>query len=68
MKNCLNNKLFLLQILMLLKLLMNQQLLRLKLLNKKLAKAIESEDFEQAAKLRDELKDLPPRPAEPAKK
>ena len=41
---------------------------RLKLLNKKLAKAIESEDFEMAAKLRDELKDVPPRPAEPAKK
>ena len=41
---------------------------RLKSLNKKLAKAIESEDFEQAAKLRDELKDLSPRAAEPAKK
>jgi len=31
---------------------------RFKLLNKKLARAIESEDFEQAAKLRDELKGL----------
>jgi protein arginine kinase activator len=41
---------------------------RLKSLQKKLAKAIESEDFELAAKLRDELKDLPPRAAEPAKK
>ena len=41
---------------------------KLKSLQKKLVKAIESEDFEQAAKLRDELKDLPPRPAEPAKK
>src|SRR5271155_708749 len=41
---------------------------RLKSLQKKLAKAIESEDFEQAAKVRDELKDLTPRAAEPAKK
>src|SRR5271170_5584784 len=41
---------------------------RLKSLNKKLAKAIESEDFEQAANLRDELKDLSSRAAEPAKK
>ena len=41
---------------------------RLKLLQKKLATAIEAEDFESAAKLRDELKDLPPRPAEAAKK
>ena len=41
---------------------------RLKLLQKKLAKAVESEDFEQAAKLRDELKHLTPRPIEPAKK
>ena len=41
---------------------------RLKSLQKKLTKAIESEDFEQAAKLRDELKDLPSRQAEPAKK
>jgi protein arginine kinase activator len=41
---------------------------RLKLLEKKLAKAIESEDFEQAAKLRDELKELNPATAEAAKK
>ena len=41
---------------------------RLKSLQKKLAKAIESEDFEQAAKVRDELKDLSPHAAEPAKK
>jgi protein arginine kinase activator len=41
---------------------------RLKSLQKKLAKAIESEDFEQAAKVRDELKELPSRPAESAKK
>jgi protein-arginine kinase activator protein McsA len=38
------------------------------LLQKKLAKAVEAEDFEQAAKVRDELKDLTPRTAEPAKK
>jgi protein arginine kinase activator len=41
---------------------------KLKSLQKKLAKAIESEDFESAAKVRDELKELPSRPAEPAKK
>jgi protein arginine kinase activator len=41
---------------------------RVKSLNKKLAKAIELEDFESAAKVRDELKDLTPRAAEPAKK
>ena len=41
---------------------------RLKALQKKLAKAIESEDFEQAAKVRDELKQVTPRAAEPAKK
>ena len=41
---------------------------RLKSLQKKLAKAVESEDFESAAKVRDELKELPARPAEPAKK
>ena len=41
---------------------------RLKLLQKRLAKAVEAEDFEQAAKVRDELKELAPRPAEPAKK
>ena len=41
---------------------------RLKLLQKKLAKAIESEDFEQAAQLRDEMKQLTPPHAEPAKK
>jgi protein arginine kinase activator len=41
---------------------------RLKLLQKKLAKAVESEDFEQAAKVRDELKDLKPNTGEPAKK
>jgi protein arginine kinase activator len=41
---------------------------RLKSLNKKLAKAIESEDFESAAKVRDELKDLTPRAVEHAKK
>jgi len=38
---------------------------RLKLLNKKLAKAIESEDFELAAKVRDELKQLNERAATP---
>jgi protein-arginine kinase activator protein McsA len=41
---------------------------KLKSLQKKLAKAVESEDFEQAAKVRDELKELSPRAAEPAKK
>jgi protein arginine kinase activator len=41
---------------------------RLKSLQKKLAKAVESEDFELAAKVRDELKDLLPGAAEPAKK
>src|SRR5271163_1862466 len=35
---------------------------RLKLLQKKLAKAIESEDFELAARLRDEIKQIPERP------
>jgi protein arginine kinase activator len=40
---------------------------RLKLLQKKLAKAVESEDFEQAAKLRDELKQLNERSPAPAK-
>ena len=34
---------------------------RLKTLQKKLAKAIESEDFEQAAVLRDEIKQMTPR-------
>ena len=33
---------------------------RLKTLQKKLAKAIESEDFEQAAVLRDEIKQMTP--------
>jgi protein arginine kinase activator len=41
---------------------------RLLLLQKKLAKAVESEDFEQAAKVRDELKGLTPVAAESAKK
>jgi protein arginine kinase activator len=41
---------------------------KLKSLQKKLAKAIESEDFEQAAKVRDELKEISPRSAEPAQK
>jgi protein arginine kinase activator len=41
---------------------------RLKVLQKKLAKAVESEDFEQAAKVRDELKELAPPAAESAKK
>jgi protein arginine kinase activator len=41
---------------------------RFKSLQKKLAKAVESEDFESAAKVRDELKELSPRAAEPAKK
>ena len=41
---------------------------RLLSLQKKLAKAVESEDFEQAAKVRDELKGLTPPAAEPAKK
>jgi protein arginine kinase activator len=41
---------------------------RLKSLQKKLAKAVESEDFEQAAQLRDELKEISPRAAEHAKK
>ena len=36
---------------------------RLKMLQKKLAKAIESEDFELAARLRDEIKQMPERPA-----
>jgi protein arginine kinase activator len=40
---------------------------RLKLLQKKLAKAVESEDFEQAAKLRDELKQLDEHSPSPAK-
>ena len=40
---------------------------RLKSLNKKLTKAIASEDFEQAAKLRDELKHLNERPPSPTK-
>ena len=39
---------------------------RLKLLQKKLAKAIEDENFEQAALLRDELKQMTARPANPA--
>jgi len=39
---------------------------RLKSLQKKLAKAIESEDFELAARLRDEIKQMPERPV-PAK-
>ena len=41
---------------------------RLKLLNKKLAKAIEAEDFELAAKVRDELKELAFGSVVPAKK
>ena len=41
---------------------------RLKLLNKKLAKAIEAEDFELAAKVRDELKELPLPAGEPVRK
>ena len=41
---------------------------RLKLLNKKLAKAIELEDFEQAARVRDELKEIAPPAAEITKK
>jgi protein arginine kinase activator len=41
---------------------------RLKVLQKKLVKAIESEDFESAAKVRDELKDLTPGVVEPVKK
>jgi protein arginine kinase activator len=41
---------------------------RLLLLQKKLAKAVESEDFEQAAKVRDELKGLTPPAAEPVRK
>jgi len=41
---------------------------RLKALNKKLAKAIEAEDFELAAKVRDELKALPLPAAEAGKK
>ena len=41
---------------------------RLKSLNKKLAKAIESEDFEQAANLRDEIKGLISAVTEAAKK
>ena len=40
---------------------------RLKLLQKKLAKAVESEDFEQEAKLRDELKQLNEPSPSPAK-
>ena len=38
---------------------------RLKTLQKKLNKAIESEDFEQAAQLRDEMKKINERPATP---
>jgi protein-arginine kinase activator protein McsA len=34
---------------------------RLKLLQKKLAKAIEEENFEEAAQLRDEIKQVTPR-------
>jgi protein arginine kinase activator len=41
---------------------------RLKALNKKLAKAIEAEDFELAARVRDELKELPLPAVDPAKK
>ncbi len=41
---------------------------RLKALNKKLAKAIEAEDFELAAKVRDELKELPLPAVDPVKK
>ncbi|MEJ0089181.1 MAG: UvrB/UvrC motif-containing protein [Limisphaerales bacterium] len=41
---------------------------RFKLLQKKLAKAIESEDFEQAAKVRDELKEIAPHAAETVRK
>jgi protein-arginine kinase activator protein McsA len=37
-------------------------------LQKKLAKAVESEDFEQAAKVRDELKGLTPPAAESVRK
>ena len=40
---------------------------RMKLLQKKLAKAIEAEDFEQAATLRDEIKKLPAATPEPVK-
>ena len=40
---------------------------KLKSLQKKLAKAIESEDFEQAAQLRDELKQLNESPHPPSK-
>ena len=39
---------------------------RLKLLQKKLNKAIEAEDFEEAAILRDELKQATARAAKPA--
>jgi len=39
---------------------------RLKALQKKLAKAVESEDFEQAAVLRDEIKKASARPTAPA--
>jgi protein arginine kinase activator len=38
---------------------------RLKVLQKRLAKAIESEDFEQAAVLRDEIKQMSSRLAKP---
>jgi protein-arginine kinase activator protein McsA len=38
---------------------------RLKTLQKRLAKAIEAEDFEQAAALRDELKQMSERSAAP---
>jgi protein arginine kinase activator len=41
---------------------------RLKALQKKLARAVESEDFEQAARLRDELKELSLPGGQPAKK
>jgi protein arginine kinase activator len=41
---------------------------RMKLLQKKLAKAIEEENFEQAAILRDELKQFSGRPAHPTTK
>lgn len=41
---------------------------KMKLLQKKLAKAVESEDFEQAAKVRDELKALTSPAGEPARK
>jgi protein arginine kinase activator len=40
---------------------------RLKALQKKLAKAVALEDFEQAAKVRDELKELDERPPSPVK-